>query len=307
MIVPRAELPAGAWDGYVELHPEGSFWHTGGWIDYCLAYHPGAIDHSLAIVHEGIILAILPLVQEGEGFTMGGHPGAPPIWSGWVLPQSVWGLVQLSAVQAKVRRVAFRYQPGLQPREVPDGYRVHSWSSYVVDLRRDEKTLWRAVRKSYHSLVRKVERDMHLAVTQHPWGPMNGHAIHRQVAGRETRAQRTWDLMAEWAEAGNALTALVGHRDQIMDPARENGWTGFAYVIRYKNWAYYASGATTEPSTGHALQWQLIRTLRYGGLASYELGWAARPGDSEKERGIAQFKAGWGGELMPVVAVERTF
>jgi hypothetical protein len=303
--LPRHVLTPAQWDAYVTHHPWGWFWHTSHWIDYCLAYHPGAEDHSFALTDgAGEIRAVVPLVREGDAFTMGGHPGADPLVvcerAGEVVQRHVAAVAHLTGV----RRWAVRSSPvsSVTPRYPNTGWTDRSWTTTVLDLTQPEAALWRGVRRSYHALIHKAERQHTILAASAAWAVEVAHRIHAQASGRETRAPRTWDLMAEWAEAGRVTVALALQENSSPSSAR-----GMALVIRFKDAAYYASGATLEDGLSHALIWHLVTTLQCGGVREFEVGWRARPGDTDKDRSIAFFKEGFGGAAYHVVSLEREF
>jgi hypothetical protein len=257
-IVPRGSVPAEDWDGFVKAHPDGWWWHTSHWIDYSLAWMPGSEDMSAAILRaDGSLYSVIPLVAQRAVVTHGGQPLPRPLYAG---------------------------------ERVPETYR----QTYVVDLwDGTEVDMWRRLRRSYKALIHRVEREYDIWIADRNTGAVAvryAQAIHAEAAGRETRPQATWDLMGQWARDGFGLVALAS------TPAR--GWLGMAYAIRWKGWAYWASGATLEDDVQMALQWQLMKTLKCDGETRfYEVGYAAGPEDSEKDRNIAFMKAGLGGVL----------
>lgn len=317
-IVPREALAPGVWDAFVYEHPEGWFFHRETWVDYCLHYRPGAKDLSIALVDGDRVLAVAPLVKEGAHVTMGGHPGSAPLydWREDWQRIALGDAVRMTAFNGGCQSVAFRSFPGVADYEGrpllrlgPGGWRTHDWPTHVVRLgQRPEEHLWMGLRKSYRQLTRRTERERIVpVVTCDDWPVPICQRLHRAAAGRVTRSPTTWDLMARWLRGGDAMVALVSAlRDPQMPLVSPPSWVGYAYVLRWKGWAYYASGATIEPDVAHALQWAVIRELRARGETDgYEIGWGVRPGDSEKERGIALFKSGFGGEEVMVRAAEQ--
>lgn len=313
--VPRGRLPPGAWDAFVERHPAGWFWHSERWIDYCLAYRPGAVDRSFALVSPSGVVAVAPVVCEGREIAMGGNPCAAPLVDGppscFGIHECVAGEVGRRAERGLIARARWRAQPAPAcppfPLDLPAlqalGCRDVSWETRVLPLGRtcDELALWMGLRKSYRQIIKR-QRDSgrECAVTSNPWAVQVAHALHARAAGRETRPARTWDMMEAWARDGLGLVALS-------HPPGAWASDGFAYVIRWKRWAYFASAATLAPDVNHWLQWEIIRALHKDDRGCYELGWQARPGDSEKDRGISFFKRGFGGEDWLVPVGERVY
>ena len=291
----RAVVGDAVWNAFVHDHPSGWFFHTTMWLDYCLAYQPGAVDHSFGILENGRLIGVVPLIREGDAYTMGGEPGMAPLFAWSMSPKAwteCWGLITEQARMWRLERVAFRGHPSA-PIFLPSTWRDIGWDTYVVDLTRPKAERWAAVRKSYHSLVNRANADG-LFVSASPFAVVKAHEVHRAVSGRETRPVATWEAMAEWARHG---FLVVAHTTE---------WTAMALAIVWKRHAYYASGAALEPNLSHGLQWALIEGLATAPVPveTYEVGWAAKPGDSEKAQGIARFKAGWGGQLVPIAAGE---
>ena len=169
------------------------------------------------------------------------------------------------------------------------------WDTHVVDLRPSEAELWRGVRRSYHSLIARHRAGVRVYGAGQQDYPNRypvdaAAAIHLEAAGRVTRPIGTWDLMAGWLASGDALCALAWVGDDVLP-------VGYAYAVRHAGWSYYLSGAAVRRDISHALVWGLMRALRCDGRTRwFEVGWAERPGDGDKDRGIAMFKSGFGGE-----------
>ncbi len=173
-----------------------------------------------------------------------------------------------------------------------------TWDTYVLDLTQDEATLWRGVRKSYHSLINKKLPHVSVfgagqTVFSSVWCIQKAHDVHVEAAGRETRSPETWDVMKQWLASGDALIAMA--------PGANGGVVGYAYAVRGCGWSYYFSGASTVQNVNHALVWALVKALRCDGRTKvFEVGWAARHEDTDKDRQIAFFKAGFGGVPVPL-------
>lgn len=170
------------------------------------------------------------------------------------------------------------------------------WMTRVVDLALSEAELWRGVRKSYKSLIRRAERTHDLTPTR-----VLGlclvidvcAVLHETAAGRITRPSDTWRMMCEWVTAGHGEAWLATTRGDQPDPV------GFVYVVIFGAWAYYFSAASRVDNVSHALLWHAMKALKARGVRWFELGWMDRPCDTDKDRGIAQFKRGFGGYDVP--------
>ena len=70
---------------------------------------------------------------------------------------------------------------------------------------------------------------------------------------------------------------------------------GFAYVLRWKEYAYYASAASLAPNVSHPIQWAIIKRLKELGVTYYEMGHQGGSAN-QKESNIEFFRRGFGGE-----------
>lgn len=178
---------------------------------------------------------------------------------------------------------AYGDEPGTRARLLAEA----AWSTRILDLSLDDETLWRDVRKSYHSLINQRPYLVTEIVSDGGIKPLEGfRRAHIASSGRETRPEATWRIQEAWMAAryGRAFSAL----DVDMNDA------AFAYVITYGPWAYYASGVSLAPTAMHVLQWKIINILKASGTRWYELGWQGYAKD-EKGAAVEFFKRGFGG------------
>lgn len=283
-VVPRSEVEPMAWNNFVETHPDGWWFHTEQWLEYALAYTPGSADVSLARVEDdGRLSGVAPLVVDSGGDAVNGGQLA------------VYPLGDTSSFT-----VAGVGRPG---QRLPTPPMAHT---YVVDLRQDLASMWTKLRGSYKPLINRASKTRAIQTFSGCGDPgddekaavMMGAAmdLHLAAAGRRTRSEETWRLQTKWLSDGHAVCSMAF-----------SGVTpvGFAYAIRWKQWAYYASGASLEDNVQHALIWSLMVCTRAAGGHHFEVGHAADADADSKERSIAFFKAGFGGTEWPVAAVIR--
>jgi hypothetical protein len=301
-VASRASLDPAQWNDAVDRHQLGWWWHTTHWLDYSLAYTPGAVDESFVLrARSGEILALVPLIIAPDGkLVMGGQTTPAPLLH---LMDAEVG----EAAEREARRrsgtghlpLPIQLRPGPPPLgQAPQGISMHSVATYVVDLKASEQDIWKHIRKSYKSLIHKAEKDYHLAVygaSVATWAVECAHRLHVACAGGEMRAPLTWTLMTDWVANGSAVVAIASpSANQSPENQSPQQPVGYAYAIRYKRWAYYASGGSLVNDVQHGLQWELIKALRADGRTAYELGYGAGLRASEKDKGIAHFKAGFG-------------
>lgn len=305
----RHELPRGAWDECVKAHEAGWFFHTERWLDYSLAHTPGSSDGSFAGVGAtGLIEVVVPLIyhEASQSYVHGGQITPRPL----ALSTGAKIITAMSFAQAL--NVSKMPWPTLmvgpvrewddRENSTPDAS-FERWRTHVLDLTKTEDALWSGLRKSYRSPIHRAQELYDLRVhgraqSGPPFDIFVAQDIHRQAAGRVTRSQVTWDMMSQWIQDGDALCAVAWS---------SMGARGYAYAIRWKSHAYYASGSSLDDDLQAALLWELIRALRQDGRTkTFELGWGARATDDDKARGIAFFKSGFGGEEWHVAAARKT-
>lgn len=161
-----------------------------------------------------------------------------------------------------------------------------------VDLRQDEGTILSHMRKSYKPLIKQGAKLWHTQVncgTQtSDWAAFQ--ALHRQVAGRATRSQATWDAQyaALCAEAG----VLITLRDTTQTLVGAGYFTLSESEGNYSVAAYDRS--LFDKPLGHIVQIEAIRALKARGVRWYRLGPVAMGStQTDKERDISAFKAGF--------------
>lgn len=286
-VVRRLEVPLDDWDGFVHRHPDGWWFHTSAWLNYAADYSPEAIDVSQACLDEdGMLVSIVPLLL---------MPNGKPVYGGQrtVAPLS---MPEITVCKPINKHIKWQYRPGQGIEDLPEDYIEEKHGTYVLDLWRTERELWNSLRRSYKSLINQADTKFKVDRFRGPLllerakaAVAQARGLHIKSAGRETRSVRTWQHQAAWLASGDALLFLA---------SLDGEEVGFAYTIRWKDWAYYASGAALEKNVSHLLLWKTIQELNIDRETRYfEIGHAE--GENEKERNIAFFKSGFGGSKWP--------
>lgn len=306
----RSEVGAEKWNTFVEAHAEGWWWHRWEWLDYCLAYR-GGNDQSIAVVcgDDKRIVAILPLIIERGKYMAGGNPTPFPLWSESDLGSTAMKIIaDYLTVEANIHGVAeglFMKTP-LREHANPlpewqDCIEDASFQSRVVDLSRMEENRWAGMRKSYHSLIHRGNASHHIHEVIGVSGVNTYEMLHRQVFN-DPRSHKTYDMQTAWGDKSIARTWIAYER--LADMKKP-----IAAVLWYcdKGRAYYASSACTVNNIAHALLWESMNGLAAHGIQYAELGWHGMHGETEKEKSIAFFKKGFGGEDWPVPCMRWIF
>lgn len=295
-VVPAASIADADWDRVVRHAPLGQFWNLSSWRRYSLAYAGrDARDDSFGVLEDGRLVAVCSLIREGTGYTMGGEPGPmPAAWSDTALMAAL-----LHAHTLSPGGLTFRMPPDRTLHPVTRlaleqlGWTKGGWETRVVSLASSPEILWRGVRKSYHALIHRTEREYILVVSVGAALADAYRLLHQETVGQVApRSPSTYDCQAEWLESRQALLLGALHR-------QANRWDGFAYLFVHHGLVYYGSGPSRHGFTVmHGLQWAAIRECQERGHQRYEVGWVNHATDT-KGKGIEMFKKGFGGQDVP--------
>jgi hypothetical protein len=331
-IKPLSAEMAGVWDAFALTADEAWFWQTSIWSAWAEAIADGAFvaSRSFAVMGPRDILAVCPVhIEEREGVRVFGFLGGPlpsPAVKAGLLPaerEQILGLYveTLTAIAATDRveygSVKMPFTAALLPSHSPVnpwlrfGYFDLPYLTQVIDLRPAESALWSDMRKGHRSDIRRASQ--RASVTIWSGAELTAakyaeyQALHAKDAGRVTRSQKTFDLMADWIRRDHAVLA---------ETTIDGRAAAFAIIIYYKHGAFYASACRdpdlTEVPASHLLQWEVMRWLKQHGVELYDIGmqvtgpqWFYVP--DSKEVSIAAFKRGFGGKTVPLVTAERFY
>jgi hypothetical protein len=276
-----------AWNAYVDAHRLGTWWHRTEWLRYQLAYASGCENrsHLARDPTDGRAIGLTPLIVLDGTAEMGGDCGPLPL-----ADEGCAGtMLQLIAGGRPAERIRVRssWRDGIDAMKAP-GAEWHL--TRMLDVSRPYCDLWAGMRKSYQSLVNQAR------ATYDIWCGTDAELMACYEAVKlETGTRRpaaTYAEQAKWLTQGNGLVAVAYTKDTRRPVSA-------AYAIIYRDWAYYASGASAVKSIQHALQWAIIEELAArNNVRWYELGWQGLAKD-KKGRNIEFFKRGFGGQDVP--------
>lgn len=170
----------------------------------------------------------------------------------------------------------------------------------VIDLSLAPDALHRSVRKRYKSLINWGEKHLDLRLVNASNAETENiqafRRLHIEVAGRETRPLRTWELQWQMIREGEAFLILGEWDGKLVTAAL------FQHSTRF---CYYSVGASRrelfDKPLSHVVMWRAILHAQSLGCRFFEVGEqlydnANSRAASEKERNISDFKRGFGGE-----------
>ncbi len=179
------------------------------------------------------------------------------------------------------------------------GYENVSLNTQIIDLDKDERTLWGEIKKSHRNEIKKGNTKFKIVMYE----PFKNNLKHYEVfknlhflaAGRKTRPDETWDLQYKWMLQGNTVLSIAYLEDQPV---------GGILASLYKNNGVYAISAN-HPDYGefpitHSIQWEMIKWLKQNRYRYYVLGiqyFSEQPYShpTHKDIDISLFKRHFGG------------
>lgn len=170
-----------------------------------------------------------------------------------------------------------------------------------LNLQKDLAEIRSAIRKSYKSLINQGMKIWRTQVVTHAsaaiWDEFR--ELHRQVSGRVTRSQVTWDMQLTAIDQKNAFFISLRDENDVMVGGALYYWT--------RDEGFYAVGAYDrtqfDKPLGHVAQYIAIQEMKARGVKWYKLG--ERPfikddtHPTSKELSIAEFKEGFSSDLVP--------
>lgn len=332
--LPAVAIGADTWNAFALASDDAWFWHTTQWLEFVAevgrSSHLG--DLSFGIVKDGKLSGICPVVLEDrDGFRrltyLGEFIPCPAFANDLDAAQRTqllaWYAGELDRLAAENAAAYTRVAvPALAPRRntpsmpsinplVRLGFLDLGWMTQIVDLDVPEDALWHDIRKGHRSDIKRAARDVSVSIwdreTITPERFAAYQALHAKAAGRVTRTQRSFDIMREWIETGQAILA---------EASIDGRAVACAIQIVFGAGAYYASGCK-DPDfdhipAAHAVQWECVRWLKAHGIRHYDIGvqhfsaqWIHVP--TEADLGIAAFKRGFGGRTAPIMTAEKFY
>lgn len=262
-------------DGYAP-----DFWHTSHWINYCVnSRFSKGVDCTTAMYENGKLIAIAPLIREGEEFTFQGGFCPRVLVEDITKLDKISGAIKHHAYVNDIKRIAI---DGFLP-----GFITYGKQICVSDLNKSR------IRKSYRSLTKNKNLEYRIIK---PDGIITARDLYYTIAKKQTRPDILWDMYADWIDKGFATMLIAIHNGQDV---------GVMFVTHYMGEAYYfLSGVLPEYNNlnvSHYLQGIVFEILKNKGITDYVLGDVGSDtliySPSSKEDNIAFFKAGWGNQF----------
>jgi len=199
--------------------------------------------------------------------------------------------------------IYLEHRPTLSPVSrllLDSGAEAAATFSQIIDLSAPETQLRSQIRKSYKSLINWGTKNLKLRLLDHTNVTVEAmeqfRLLHVEVAGRETRSARTWELQLEMIRAREAFAIFGDMERQLVTAAL------FMHSPKYCLYGVSASKRELfEKPLSHAVLWMAILHAKKTGCRFFESGWQyfpkqGKPPPTPKELNISAFKKGFGGE-----------
>lgn len=204
------------------------------------------------------------------------------------------------------------YDDSIEKIFLENGFDVSVLYTTIIDLIEDKSLLWSRVRKSYKSLINKVEKNFNIQIfndyykEKEFFEDWKGLYDTVTIRGNAVVSYELWNKMKSMYK--NKKTFFVGIYDEY------NLISCVELGVHDKN-IYYLHSATHPKYEGtysftHALLWTVIKNAKELGYEKMEIGPVFFPGlsnhqASEKELAISNFKLGMGGKITPFLLFQR--
>ncbi len=328
------------WDQFCLDSDDACFYHTATNMDFTLYMHyteENRQNLSFSVLDEKKMIAVVPLMKEVSysdsnkhifGFS-GSYEPFPALINNISskkrskILKLIFSEIDRLASEHHINYASFAIPPLIPPMKngsfrvnpLPAfGFTDTQVATHVVDLDQSEDKLLSQCRKGHKSDIKFAQKNGgnikifdYQSITEKEFNDYRN--IHFQAAGRQTRPDKTWDIMHDWIK--NKVSILVVYYSNDGKPI-----AGALHMI-YKGRAFYGSAAVIpeykkERGVMHSLLWETMKYLKKNNIKWFELGMQSTPTFSQevassKEINIALFKRGFGGINIPWYRGEKFY
>ena len=192
----------------------------------------------------------------------------------------------------------------------PDWYIFKSKFSYVINLNNTQEFLFKKVRKGHKSNINQSQKHLELVIIDKDSFSQelfNRYVnLYYQVKG-EKRSSKAFKLDSMAVKTGFQTIMLCEYKNELV---------GAIALHTFNSKARYNSSVQLHNiSKGiyptHYLLWSAVIYLRDREFDLFEIGEQVVESElyevTEKEKNLSHFKAGWGGELIPWIKMQKDF
>lgn len=175
----------------------------------------------------------------------------------------------------------------------------------MIDLKAQESHIKSNIRRSYKSCIswglREIEITL-MSAKNANWEDFEKFKhLHHLCAGRKTRSDSTWERQFESIKNGSSFCILGKQGDELL--------TAGLFSYSYSHCSYASSASRRDmfdKPLFHCVMWKAILHAKILNLKYFEVGeqysYDSYSSMTEKEKNIAKFKAGFGGDSFPQIS-----
>jgi len=309
------------WEEYINNNL-ASYKYLPIYLEYMLFYTSSLVyDKSFVIIEQNKCVAIcfLPIenndntniISLANGYTIA------PLAINKRIEKDVFAQIDLIAKENDIKKIKFYLDPLIIEYQNKFNYLSEynyidsSSSDCLLDLNDESDILWKNLRKSYKSLINKIEKDNDYEVIYFDKNNLNYgvhekyRELHAKAAGRVTRAKETFDKQFELMK--NGFATLIGLK-------YKGKFIGLNYFFHFQKTVVYASGADDPEFTAkkipiyHVILWNATKHfkekcyeyIQYSQPCGYNKINGFDDYLDEKQINISHFKRGMGTKMVPL-------
>lgn len=331
------ELSTTEWD-QLSRYFEVTINYTSWFLNYIEVLNADSnIKNFTFLVYENDIpVSIVPLyvelIEDSWQISMGQEPVFASIFNKKIhnsnhtfLNKYIIDKIDRLARKFKCKLARFQYSPLLHDNHIqnhyldfgfseeivyPDWYIFKAKNSLLIDLNQDISDLYSAVRKSNKPHINKTRRETECVILDK--SNFNQMIFDKYIdlfldIKEHKRSVEAFNLDAEAIKNGLEVLILCQYNESLV---------GAIALHTFDKKARYNS-SVQDPKISrlvypnHFLLWEAIMYLKDKGFTKFEIGEQISDVDNvkitNKERNLAHFKSGWGGNLVPWVKVQKKY
>ena len=319
------------WNTFCLKSSDAWFRHTTYWMDYILScrFDSNSVNHSFLIRQNKEIVAVVPLISQycylnRDINEFANYDTPTPYWAlkndnKNINKHEIIGFIQTEiekiASDNNIKKWSFFIDPLMANNWLDNfeyynllkyGYNYKIKTTNILDITFPEEMILAGMRKGHKADIKRAlkDNDIRIDCVDSSCNYVNEafiefKKIHAIDAGRQTRTDSSWACQLSWLLNGYAVLVLAWSKSL-------NRYVCGAFIIMYKNHAYYGSFATINAELnnailGHLIQWHGIKYMKSKNVKKYETGWNYYRSSFEHESNekliqISKFKGGFGGK-----------
>ena len=316
MNVSVSEKPPAGWDAFLSQSEFGTFYQTSLYSSYAereagfkplfLRAEENGIAQGQLLLLKGSrihgLLANLPLHSITTRVSRAVAPAFSWIYGPVAESEPAASALLEKAAELSGGKLRTCIPHPLSPFEnsfAKAGFREKKWATFLVDLRKGEEELWKAVDNAARKIARRTLEQADVVQVEDEGQYKAYHAVMNENRKRNKAVpyRYTPALWKIWRENGCGEVFIAKEKAG----GRVLAGLGISSFNGYLN--EWGAGTSSYAIENHvyaqdAIKWSVIKWAREKGFRYYDLTGVNPTPANEKEKGIFRFKEKWGGKLV---------